>query len=288
MKTPSAVCFALALGLSGAALAEGLAISTGKEGGGYYGIGSRLKTVMAEQNVAVEVIPSVGSMENLLRLNDPQGPVNIGLTQADALKSFLIENPDFESRMLLLGEMGQECVFIVTGKDTGIDDDGDLQDKGNLISLQDPNSGVAVTWQYMTTLEPKFKNTQPAFVDTMETLLQLKNGGKNAQVKAAMLVQRPDARSPAMQVVLENPKEFHFVPVTDWDLNDKLPDGSAVYTFEDVTIEKKSWGFDTTVDTICTRALMVANKDKLSADERSRLSRVMLLATDRVKGQTDK
>lgn len=284
-RLPTA-CLALTLGLSGAALAEGLVISTGKEGGGYFGIGNRLKEVMAEQNVAVEVMPSVGSMENLLRLDDAQSPVNIGLTQADALKSFLLENPDFEGRMLLLGEMGQECVFIVTGKDTGIDDDGDLQDKGNLISLQDPNSGVAVTWQYMTTLEPKFKNTQPAFVDTMETLLQLKNGGKNAQVKAAMLVQRPDARSPAMQVVLDNPKEFRFVPVTDWDLNDKLPDGSAVYTFEDVTIQKKSWGFDTTVDTICTRALMVANKDKLSAEERSRLSRVMLLAADRVKGQT--
>ncbi|MEZ5582176.1 MAG: hypothetical protein R3F37_04760 [Candidatus Competibacteraceae bacterium] len=105
--------------------------------------------------------------------------------------------------------------------------------------MQSPNSGVAVTYEYMTQLEPKFKNTAPAFVDTMEALLQIKAGGQN-KIKAAMLVQRPSAKSPAMQVVLDNPEEFHFVPVKDWDLNDKLPDGRAVYTFENVTVEEKN------------------------------------------------
>ena len=210
---------------------------------------------------------SAGSLENLTRLADPQSPVNVGLTQADALKYYLKDHPGFADQFISLGEIGKECVFIVTGKDSEIRSDSDLQQKrkGRLIAVQSPNSGVAVTWEYMTVLEPAFKNTAPAFVDGAEALLQIKSSGKASKIQAAMVVQKPMAKSTEMQVVLENPKDFRLVPVKDWDLNDKLPDGSAVYTFENVTVAEKKWGFDTAVDTICTRGLMLANKTKLTA-----------------------
>lgn len=283
-------CLFLIAGLYLGSLAQAadpaIVISTGKEGGGYHGIGNRLKSVLAEQGVAAEVLTSVGSVQNLNRLNDPESPVNVGLTQADALKHYLNDHPDFADQYLTLGEIGKECVFIISGKDSGIEDDDDLQKKGDQqISVQDPNSGVAVTWSYMTQLEPDFKNTTPAFVDTMEALLQIKAGSQNNKLKAAMLVQKPEARSPAMQVVLENSEDFQFVSVTDWDLNDELPDGSSVYTFEDVTVEEKKWGFDTTVDTICTRGLLLAARNKLTPDQRSRLANIMLLAAERVVGK---
>jgi len=263
-----------------------ITVSTGKSGGGYAAIGERLKTVLAEQDMTVEVLNSAGSVDNLNRLNDPKSPVNVGLTQADALKYFLKNNPGFTDKFMILGEIGKECVFIITSTGTGIKEDGELQKKrGYLIAIPDPNSGVAVTWEYMTVLEPGFKNTAVAFVDSLEALLQIKSGGESSKIKAAMLVQKPKARSPAMQVVVENPKDFRFVSVTDWDLNDKLPDGSAVYTFEKVTVEEKKWGFDNSVDTICTRGLMLAAKDKLTSDQRSRLAKVMLLSASRVVGE---
>lgn len=262
-----------------------IVISTGKSGGGYNTIGERLKSVLAEQDQPAQVQTSAGSLENLNRLDDPQSPVNVGLTQADALKYYLKEHPGFADQFISLGEIGKECVFVVVGKDSDIRDDSDLQQtKGRLIAVQSPNSGVAVTWEYMTVLEPEFKNTAPAFVDGAEALLQIKSGGKASKIQAAMVVQRPMAKSTEMQVVLENPKDFRLIPIKDWDLNDKLPDGSAVYTFENVTVAEKKWGFDTTVDTICTRGLMLANKTKLTADQRTRLSKVMLLAASRVLG----
>ena len=266
-----------------------IVVSTGKSGGGYNTIGERLKSVLAEQDQPTQVLTSAGSLENLNRLDDPKSPVNVGLTQADALKYYLKDHPGFADQFINLGEIGKECVFIVTGKDSDIRDDSDLQQgKGRLIAVQSPNSGVAVTWEYMTVLEPKFQNTAPAFVDGAEALLQIKSSGKASKIQAVMVVQRPMAKSTEMQVVLENPKDFRLVPVKDWDLNDKLPDGSAVYTFENVTVAEKKWGFDTTVDTICTRGLMLANKTKLTADQRTRLSKVMLLATSRVVGDTSK
>jgi TRAP-type uncharacterized transport system substrate-binding protein len=264
-------------------------ISTGKSGGGYNTIGERLKSVLAEQDQPAQVLTSAGSLENLTRLDDSQSPVSVGLTQADALKYYLRDHPGFASQFISLSEIGKECVFIVTGKDSDIRDDGDLQKPGGkLIAVQSPNSGVAVTWEYMTVLEPAFKKTAPAFVDGAEALLQIKSGGKASKIHAAMVVQRPMAKSTEMQVVLENPKDFRLVPIKDWDLNDKLPDGSAVYTFENVTVAEKKWGFDTTVDTICTRGLMLANKNKLTADQRTRLSKIMLLAASRVVGDTGK
>ncbi len=288
LKLAGSCALLLAGGLAQAADPP-IAISTGKSGGGYHTIGERLKSVLAEQDQPAQVLTSAGSVENLARLDDPQNPVSVGLTQADALRYYLRNHPGFADRFISLGEIGKECVFIVTGKDSDIRSDSDLQDaKGRLIAVQSPNSGVAVTWEYMTALEPAFKNTAPAFVDGAEALLQIKSGGKASKIQAAMVVQKPMAKSTEMQVVLENPKDFRLVPVKDWDLNDKLPDGSAVYTFENVTVAEKKWGFDTTVATICTRGLMVANKTKLTADQRTRLSKVMLLAASRVVGETGK
>ena len=278
----------LAAGLAQAADPP-IVISTGKSGGGYNTIGERLKSVLAEQDQPAQVLTSAGSLENLNRLDDPKSPVNVGLTQADALKHYLKDHPGFADQFINLGEIGKECVFIVTGKDSDIRDDSDLQQsKGRLIAVQSPHSGVAVTWEYMTVLEPKFKNTAPAFVDGAEALLQIKSSGKASKIQAVMVVQRPMAKSTEMQVVMENPKDFRLAPIKDWDLNDQLPDGSAVYTFENVTVAEKKWGFDTTVDTICTRGLMLANKTKLTVDQRTRLSKVMLLAASRVVGDTGK
>lgn len=266
-----------------------IVITTGKSGGGYNTIGERLKNVLAEQDQPAQVQTSAGSLENLSRLDDPQSPVNIGLSQADALKYYLKDHPSFADKLINLGEIGKECVFIVTGKDSDIHDDSDLQKaSGKLIAVQSPNSGVAVTWEYMTVLEPAFKNTAPAFVDGAEALLQMKSSGKASKIQVAMVVQRPMAKSTEMQVVLENPQDFRLVPVKDWDLNDELPDGSAVYTFENVTVAEKKWGFDTTVDTICTRGLLLANKTKLTAEQRARLSKIMLLAANRVMGEPTK
>ena len=83
----------LGMGTVARAAEPALVISTGKSGGGYSAIGERLKTVMTEQGVAVQVLPSVGSLENLERLDDPASPVNVGLTQADALKYYLGQHP---------------------------------------------------------------------------------------------------------------------------------------------------------------------------------------------------
>ena len=262
-------------------------MSTGREGGNYYYIGKRLKSAMQlEHDTWVEILTSRGSLENLRRLDDPSSPVGLTLTQADALNRYLQDHPEFADEFIVLGDAGKECVFVVARQV------GDFTTAANLkaatggeISVDDKESGASVTFDYMSELEPGFRAITPVSVDVMEALLQLKVAGEHTKLKAAMIVQRPKARSAPIKTVLENPDTYRFVPITEADVgNAKLPDGSVVYTFERVTVGGRSNQYSLEVDTLCTRALMLGSKEKLDKDLRSHLSALMLESAGKIIG----
>jgi hypothetical protein len=262
-------------------------MSTGREGGNYYYIGKRLKSTMQlEHDSWVEILTSRGSLENLRRLDDPSSPVGLTLTQADALNRYLQEHPEFADEFIVLGDAGKECVFVVTRQV------GDLATAANLkaatggeISVDDKESGASVTFEYMSELEPGFRTITPVSVDVMEALLQLKVAGEHTKLKAAMIVQRPKARSAPIKIVLENPDTYRFVPIMEADVgNAKLPDGSVVYTFERVSVGGRSNQHSLEVDTLCTRGLMLGSKEKLDKDLRSHLAALMLESAGKIIG----
>jgi hypothetical protein len=258
-------------------------VSTGRERGSYYFIGRRLDTEFAvRHNQVVDVRTSHGSLDNLGQLHDPESPVNVALTQADALQLYLDGHPDFAGEFFVLGELGRECVFLVAGKD-GPKSIADLKRGSGEVSVDDAGSGAAVTWRNMTALEPAFAATTPVFVPTMEAILQLKVGGPYTRLRAAMLVQRPRRASPPIEAVLDAPDGYRLVPITEADVpNAKMSDGSDVYSFERVIVGGKKRGNNLGIDTLCTRGLMLGSKAKLSAELRSQLSTLMLEAGDRV------
>ena len=156
------------------------------------------------------------------------------------------------------------------------------------IGPDDPGSGASATYAYLQDMDPSFARTKPAFVDTIEALLQIKVAGKYTDLKAAMLVQRPTTRSAPVTVLLENPKDYRLIPVSEADIeNSKLPDGSVVYTFEQVNIGETSGKNSLDVNTICTRGLLLASKRKLGRDLRSKLSAVMLESATTVIGEDE-
>jgi len=249
----------------------GFVISTGREGGGYFQVGHRLKQVLSAQGGVAHVRPSEGSLENLRRLSDPDSEVNVGFTQADALRYYLASHPEFAKKLVTVDDWGKECVFIVARRDSGIETDRDIQKRNPIrIAILSPESGVAVTFSYMAMLEPTFKNTDVVYRDTMEVLTRLAEG--EGEVDAVMLVQHPKARPPEMRMVLDNFDSFRFVQVDDRDLRDRLPDGSQVYTHEEITPKPMS-GIG--VRTICTKRLVVAAKEKLSPEQSSSLSQTV-------------
>ncbi len=252
-------------------------ISSGKEGGFYFDVGKRLRLLLNRQGKLVEQRKSQGSLENLAALDDPKDPANIALAQADALHAYLTEHPDFLDEFVVLDDVGKECVFFLTRRGSGIESAADLK-KGDRrkLSVDNPDSGAAVTFELMKQLDPGFANTDVTYVDVMEGLLQLRLGGEYTDLGAVMLVQRPRTLSPALEIALDDLETFHVAPVRKLDLEKiSLPGGRPVYTFETVTAGFGR-GQSVTFETLCTRGLLLGARKKLSDAQRILIAQTIL------------
>jgi hypothetical protein len=290
----SALALSLLLSASGVAAQQAqddaLVISTGREGGNYSFIASRLKRVMLSQHqTVVEVVPTRGSLENLIRLDDPSSNVSLALTQADVLAAYIEKKPEFTDRFIVLGDIGNECAILVTGSHSSLETVQDLKSsQGTEISVDTAHSGAALTLRQMTLLEPGFAKLTPVYVDVMQALLQIKVPSPHSKLRALMLVQRPSAVPEPVRIVLDNPESYRVVPILESDVgNIELPDGSLVYTFEQIAVGGRARPESIKVETLCTRGLLLASKSKLSRDTRSGLSRTMLQSGDEIIGKTE-
>jgi hypothetical protein len=265
-------------------------ISTGREGGSYYAIGSRLKGVMMSRHrTMVEVVPSRGSLENLIHLDDPASNVSLALTQADALAAYVMKKPEFKDRFIVIGDLGNECAILVTGSQDSLETVQDLKNsKGTEISVDTAHSGAALTLSQMAALQPGFATLAPVNVDVLQTLLQIKTASPHSKLRALLLMQRPSAVPESVRIILDNPDSYRIVPIREPDVgNVELPDGSPVYTFEKVALGGRERPESIEVETLCTRGLLLASESKLGRDARSALSRMMLQSGDEVIGRTD-
>jgi TRAP-type uncharacterized transport system substrate-binding protein len=261
-----------------------LVISSGKQGGNYFAMAGRLRTLLTrDHSQYAEVRESLGSVENLAHLDNPESPVGVAFTQADALNGYLEMNPEFRGKFVVLADLGRECVFLFARSDDKIQSASDLKTSaGRQISVDRPGSGASVTYDYMTRLDPAYKNTEVVNVDMMEALAQLKASSDYTNLGAAMLVQRPRVVSPAMEIVLDSPNAYRIVPMRREDLKAaSLPSGKPVYTFETVQVRQ------TKLETMCTRALLLAATDKLSTETRSKLAEVILESIDYIAPDAD-
>ena len=112
-----------------------IVMSSGLEGGGYWGAATRLQGVARELGLGVEVLESRGSVHNLQQLDDPASPVNLTLSQSDALQYYIGAHPGLGQQIEILEHIGQECVFFVAGRDSGIENLADLQSSARRIAL---------------------------------------------------------------------------------------------------------------------------------------------------------
>lgn len=261
------------LAATGASAQGDFVISGGRTGGNYDFIAGRIQTVLITQlSENAMIVQSDGSMGNLDRLADPASPVNVVLSQADALAVYLHEHPDLADSFSVLSDIGNECVFLVTSRDSGIAGAADLKTSaGRAISVVAPDSGAALTYRLMSHVDGAYGNTRTVYVDAVEVLAKLEASPDSAETQGLMLVQRPRIVSPPLEVVFGNPEAYRFVPFRPGDLaSPTLPNGRPVYSFKPVTMRKQ------TFDTMCTDGLVLASKKKLSAEQQSTLAKMFV------------
>lgn len=228
--------------------ADIMVISGGSPGGNYNRWGVNLSRMLQQSaRIKAEVVQSGGSKDNIACIED--GTCHVSFTQVDALKSMGAGGAD------ILGDMGQECVFVAVHKDGKIGDEDDLQKEGNgaRIAVGSAGSGAQISWSYMQQLEDGYKATSAVYTGGARALAKL----KAKQVDAVMFVTSPENLGHKLIAGVLANKDLEFIDIDDSDLNDELPDGTPVYVFEDVTV--KPGLFATKVETICTGVVAIGS-----------------------------
>ena len=249
---------------------QGVVISSGIEGGGYWSAATRFSAIAQGMGFKTVVQPSTGSLDNLAQLTDPDGSVSLAFAQADALQFYLDGHPEASPQIEILENLGQECVFIITGKNSGLRTDADLQDPtGHRLGISSPDSGVAVTFNYMASQVPELQQTRVNFTDTRVAVAQLNDS--EANVDAVMVVHRPREHSTEVTTALANPDSYHFVAIDNNQLGRELPGGDKVYQSMDLVMRGPGENDKTVVKTICVKGLLLANRQKLSETQRDQV-----------------
>ena len=248
----------------------GIVLSSGVEGGGYWNAGTRLQRVAKDMDIAVENLPSAGSLENLGKLLDEDSPVNLAFAQADATQHYLNEHKSASIKLQMLENIGQECVFIVTDINSGIRTDQDLQVAQDLsLGIPSATSGVAVTFDYMASQISEMSDIEVSYGDLDAAMEQL--GTPEATVDAVMMVHRPKELSPEVNQALANSDRYQFVQLSDKRLTEKLWNGQKIYRAMKLALPETS----EPLETICVRGLLLANREKLTIGQRNGLSELV-------------
>lgn len=267
------------LGASAQAADGGLTVATGTPGRAYHGIGERLREVGRERALPVTVVASDGSVDNLRRLADDADPVNVALTQADALHDFMAGHPGFGTEVKIMESLGPECVFAVTAADSEIQSLSDWQRAtGPRVVLPAPDSGVAETHRIMAGLMPELADDKPLYLDASQAIAALHGAGPGpaeGQADLVFTVHRAKFRGPELTAALEQPDQYSLIPIEDKRLSVKLPDGTPVYQSIDLPLVRGSAAGNRSVRTICMKGLLVAAPAKLGPDAEAKLQQII-------------
>ena len=229
-----------------------VSLASGIEGGTYherYAVG--IEKILVAWDVDARV--TGGSSENLDLL--AAGEVDFALAQADVLASRIEEEPDVFGVLEVVASFADECVFIarwVGGPVDSFDDlSRDVGERAAVINIGTPESGMAETWNYISSLVPEQANADVDQSDGEQALAKLREGVVDAVAWVT------DPRNPD-HVLLKNVRAdeaLGFMTVNDPRLEDVLTDGTEVYDLETIEVAGTD---DVEIETLCTSALIVA------------------------------
>lgn len=202
---------------------------------------------------------SVGSMENIDNLIS--GKAQIGFAFADTYKLKLGQDPR-AAKLKILGVLNKGCLYTVVKKGGKISDDGDLEKTGVTIDIGPDGAGANTTWKYLGNFDNDFK--KPNVVELGGGDPASLNSLEYGNIDATLSMQSPSANNQLVLDVMSN-KNLKFLPITDGDFTDKLPDGKPIYTKEKILLKEGKFS-DDTLETICTDVLVLGGETLNDSD----------------------
>ena len=196
---------------------------------------------------------SAGSMENLDNLIS--GKAQVGFVFADSYKLKLSQDPR-ASKLKILGVLNKGCLYVAVKNGGKISDDGDLEKVGVKVDIGPDGAGANTTWKYLGLFDSDFK--KPATIELGGGDPASLNALEYGQIDATLSMQAPSINNTMVTDVLSN-KNLKFLPITDGDFTDKLPDGKQIYTKEKILLKENRFS-DETLSTICTDVLVLGGE----------------------------
>ncbi|MDP1673227.1 MAG: TAXI family TRAP transporter solute-binding subunit [Burkholderiales bacterium] len=167
-------------------------ISTGNEAGAYHMYGERYRELLAKERIRVEVRPSVGSIENLQRLADPESGVDVALVQGG------VATPEQAEGLVSLAALYYEPLWIFYRDDNPLTLLGQLS--GKRIAVGPEGSGTRVLVTHVLEAGRALKRGMPLSPLTGRDAADALIAGR---LDAALFVAAPDA--PVVQHLLKTP-----------------------------------------------------------------------------------
>lgn len=229
-------------------------ISTGEKGLSYDSVfGANMVQVLSEYGYKATTVRSKGSMQNNDRV--ASGEALLGFTQADAHALWLKQHPNEATNIEILGVIGSECLFVAVSE-TGTLKDEDGIGEGTKVAIGSPDSGSNASWTYATTLESDYSKATVFNRGGIRSLASLTTGKYDAFV---FVTSGTNKQNKYFNAINSENSGLTLIDFDDYDLNDKLPNGNAVYKFEDIVYS--TGFFDKSVEVPCTDILVIANVD---------------------------
>lgn len=241
----------VAIAMIGPASADEIVISGGKKGGAYDRWCKNAATLLTGAGHEAVCLNSKGAEDNVNRIE--AGEAQLAWTQADVGMLHGIPGE-------VMGTFGQECLFLVFKDGAEVDDEDDLQGtkkdgSAPKIGIDKAGSGSYNSWTFITKLEEDYKAAAANPIGGSRALAKLAAG----ELDAVLFVTSPDALDQhKLATTVANNDNLEFGDFDDKDLNDKLPDGSAVYTFnDDIDVP----GAFSDIEAPCTPVIAVASTE---------------------------
>lgn len=139
-----------------ASAAPTLRLCTGTTGNHYHALGQRLAKAL-KGHIAVEVIPTRGSWDNLERIDTEPPRCDAIVAQDDAWALYQFEKPKSALMMDRIAVAYPEYVHLLCNRKANITTARQLDAAVHTMVLNGVGSGTYITWGLMARLNPRFK-----------------------------------------------------------------------------------------------------------------------------------
>ena len=203
-----------------------LSLCAGQMGTSYHTISEEIRRRLESYKLAVRLVPTPGSVENLRRLRE--GSCDAALAQHDAYFMQLIEESKRAERLEVLRPkyVFDEFVFLVCHRESGVRRVEDLRNRSerHRLLVGEPGSGSLVTWKAFTLLNPDYQAIPVQAIGNREAL-EIVSGDD----PSVCVLHTSTLNSRFLQALEDVGDSLRLVAVDDWDFNDAAFAGERVY-----------------------------------------------------------